>query len=33
MIIIYECPKCDYLDSEEDMAANHCLDAESHTWS
>jgi len=32
LIITYECPHCKYLDSDEEMAANHCLDNKGHLW-
>jgi len=32
-MIIYECPRCQYLDSDPEFAENHCLDNESSLWS
>ena len=32
MILVYECPRCDYLDSDPEMAATHCFDKEATLW-
>lgn len=32
MIVIYECPHCGYKDSDNEMAASHCLDNEGSLW-
>jgi hypothetical protein len=31
-MIIYECPNCDYMDSEPEMAETHCLDSSLGLW-
>ena len=30
--IIYECPSCDYLDSDKELAASHCIDDKATFW-
>lgn len=32
MIIIYECPHCNYLDSDKDIAESHCIDDQGTFW-
>jgi hypothetical protein len=31
-MIIYECPKCQYMDSDPEMAETHCLDSAQGLW-
>jgi len=31
-IMTYECPHCRYVDSDAEMAANHCLDNQGQLW-
>lgn len=31
-MIVYECPKCDYMDSDLEMAETHCLDSSQGLW-
>jgi len=33
MMVIYECPRCDYMDSDPEMAETHCFDIEKNLWS
>ena len=30
---IYECPRCNYLDSDPELAETHCLDSDTGLWS
>jgi len=32
MNIIYECGHCSYIDSDREMAENHCRDSQSTLW-
>jgi hypothetical protein len=32
-MIIYECPRCGYMDSDAELAETHCLDGETNLWS
>jgi hypothetical protein len=29
---IYECPQCEYIDSDPEMAETHCIDVQSSLW-
>lgn len=32
-MIIYECPRCNYMDSDLELASSHCMDSETDLWS
>ena len=31
-MIIYECPNCEYMDSDAEMAETHCVDSSAKLW-